>query len=1103
MSVLSSLWGCSSLWHFLNNRPEGRVSVLVAGSKREYDLILQEAEFFFSGVKVLPFPEYTQDPYEEARVLPEVFARRASTLDFLLNSKESCVVITTPYSLLKSLPPKDVFSGATAEIVVGRSYEREELEYILGYSGYVNVEMVEGAGEYAFRGDTLEVFPADSDIPCLIEFFDDEAERIAYVDIVTRRTKSTAKSVRLLPASEALFDVDDLMKNIIDVDIKDKIELYGKYAGSHWLTPSVHNMESFIDYVGEDYNMLFFTEDFRSIFTDFRVLIDDKMPDGENFWRNNFIAPSRMLLHMPPEKVNVMTDITSAESETMRYKSSAVIFAGKKGNLYQSMSAAMDIIKGYTSDGYKVLCSIESDRLAKLFTEFSKDYAYVPAKVDKFKEVDKAGLYLHPNKFRGGFVDDKMLFAVFTDEDIFGTAKKRPKRGKKELYSTTISDLEAGDHVVHVDYGIGIYVGLVHQSIGGVEGDFIQLEYDNNEFLYVPLSSIGQIQKYIGQEGSKPRISSLQTQQWKKVKAQAKARAKKIAMDLLKLYAQRKVEKGFAFTDDGQMLDEFEQLFEYDETDDQLAAIHDVYSDMENIMPMERLVCGDVGFGKTEVAMRAACKAVAGGKQVAVLVPTTVLARQHYLTFHKRFGEMPVKVDYVSRFRSAKDTREILQKLAKGELDILIGTHKMLSKEIEFQDLGLLIIDEEQRFGVAHKEKIKAMRNNVDVLYLSATPIPRTLQLSLSGIRDISTIDTPPVDRLPVITKVIKRDMEVKNAIQRELERGGQVFFLHNRVESITQVATGVRNMLPGATVAIAHGQMTSSELEKILMKFYSGETDVLVCTAIIENGIDIANANTIIINDAAHLGLAQIYQLKGRVGRSGRRGYCYLVVEQFSALTEVAQKRLRIIQQLSDLGSGVKIAFYDLQLRGAGDLLGADQSGFMVKVGYELFIAMIDEAVKDLKGITSISADTEVITGIPHFIPADYIEDTKIRLDYYRKFSEQEDMNGVREILHELSDIYGDLKPETENLGRIMLIKKLAGFANMEKIFIYSNKIKMVFTKGTPVNPQRIMEAIQKAGAGSKFDNEFTLSLFFEKEVNVLDKGINFISELIKIPTV
>ena len=1104
MSVLSSLWGCSSVWHFRNDRPEGRVSILVASSKREYDLILQEAEFFFTNVSVLPFPEYTQEPFEEARVLPEVFAKRASTLDFLLNRDDSCILVTTPYGLLKSLPPMDVFKSATSEIKLGESYEREELEYILAYSGYVHVEMVEGAGEYAFRGDTLEVFPADSEHPCLIEFFDDEADRISYVDVRTRKTIRTEKSVRLLPASEALFDTDDLSKYITDQDILDKIELYGKYAGCHWLTPSVHNMECLLDYVGDSYNFLFFTEDHRSVFTDFRVIIDDKIPSADvPFWGNNFLAPSRMLYFMEEGRVNTMIDISTDESENQRYKSSSMLFAGKKGNLYQSMSAAMEIIKRQTDEGFRVICSIESERLAKLFTEFSKDYAYVPAKVGKFSDVEKAGLYLHPEKFRGGFIDEKLMLSVVTDEDIFGTAKKRPKRGKKELYSTTISDLEPGDHVVHVDYGIGLYLGLVHQSIGGVEGDFIQLEYDNKEYLYVPLASIGQIQKYIGTEGSNPRISSLQTQTWKKVKAQAKAKAKKIAMDLLKLYAQRKVDKGFSFVDDGHMIEEFEQRFEYDETDDQLAAVHDVYNDMESSMPMERLVCGDVGFGKTEVAMRAACKAVAGGKQVAVLVPTTVLARQHYMTFFERFKELPVKVDYISRFRTAKDTREILVQLAKGELDILIGTHKMLAKEVEFQDLGLLVIDEEQRFGVAHKEKIKAMRSNVDVLYLSATPIPRTLQLSLSGIRDISTIDTPPMDRLPVITKVIKRDQEIRNAIQRELERGGQVYFLHNRVENIEQIAAGVKDMLPGANVAFAHGQMSSSELEKILMGFYSGKTDVLVCTAIIENGIDISNANTIVINNAAQLGLAQIYQLKGRVGRSVRRGYCYLIVEQFAGLTEVAQKRLKIIQQLSDLGSGVKIAFYDLQLRGAGDLLGADQSGFMVKVGYELFIAMIDEAVKDLKGITNISADTEIITGIPHFIPADYIEDTKIRLDYYRKFSETEDMNGVRELLHDLSDTYGELKPETENLGRVMLIKKLAGFANMEKVYLYSNKVKMVFTKGTPVNPQRIMDAIAKAGAGSKFENEFTLSLFFEKEQKVLDKTISFINELIKIPTV
>jgi transcription-repair coupling factor (superfamily II helicase) len=1103
MAHLCNLWGSASIWHFTNSRPEGKISIIVASGKREYDLVLQEAEFFFRNTPVLPFPEYTQEPFEEARVLPEIFAKRASTLDTLINTNSSAVVVTTPYALLKSLPPVDVFKSGCLDIKVGSSIEREELEYILTYSGYVLVEMVEGAGEYAFRGDTLEIFPADSITPCLIEFFDDEVERISYIDPRTRRTVKPASQVRLLPASEALFDTDDLKKHIHNTDILDKVELYGKYAGCHWLTGAVHNMVSLFDYTGGSFNLLFFTDDNRSLFSDFRVLIDGRMPSDEQHWKNSFLSSGELLFHLTQERINVFSDISSAQSVSTHYRSSAMIFAGKKGNVYQSMTAAMDIIKGLTNGGMRVICAIESERLAKLFVDFSKDYSYIPVKAGSIADIDKSGLYVYPEKFRGGFIDDKFQLAVITDEDIFGTAKKRTKRGKKELYSTSISDLETGDYVVHVDYGIGIYLGLVHQSIGGVEGDYIQLEYDNGEYLYVPLSSIGQIQKYIGTEGARPRINSLQTQQWKKVKAQARARAKKLAMDLLKLYAQRKVEKGFAFNDDGRILDEFEQRFEYDETDDQLTAIQDVYADMEAVMPMERLVCGDVGFGKTEVAMRAACKAVSCGKQVAVLVPTTVLARQHYLTFKERFRDLPVKIDYISRFRSAKDMREIFAALSKGGLDILIGTHKMLSKEVEFSDLGLLIIDEEQRFGVGHKERIKSMRSNVDVLYLSATPIPRTLQLSLSGIRDISTIDTPPVDRLPVITKVIKKDSEVKNAILRELERGGQVFFLHNRVENIETVAAGVRSMLPEAKIDVAHGQMTSGMLEKILMDFYSGETDVLVSTAIIENGIDIPNANTIIINDAAHLGLAQIYQLKGRVGRSGRRGYCYLVVEQFSSLSEVAQKRLKIIQQLSDLGSGVKIAFYDLQLRGAGDLLGADQSGFMVKVGYELFISMIDEAVKDMKGIANISADTEIITAIPHFIPADYIEDTKIRLDYYRKFSEAQDKQAVIEILNELSSTYGALKEATENLGRIMLIKKFAGFANMEKMYLYSNKTKMVFAKGTPVNPARLMEAIAKAGAGSKFENEYTLSLYFEKDAQCLDKTLHFITELIRIPTV
>ncbi|MGE4319473.1 MAG: transcription-repair coupling factor [Deferribacterales bacterium] len=1101
MSLFCNLWGCASVWHFFNNRPKGRVTVFLASGKREYELILQETAFFFSRSAVLPFPEYTQEPFEEARVLPEVISARAKTLYTLLNDDSSCIVVTTPYALLKSLPPQDVFKSSVIEIALGREYDRQELEYILNYSGYVHVELVDGQGEYAFRGDILEVFPAEHENPCLIEFFDDEAERISVIDRATRKPLKTQKNITLLPASEALFDAEDIKKHINDNEILDKVEMYGKYAGCQWLAPAVYGrMSSLFEYIGDDVSFVYFTEDYKTHISDTLSFIDGRTPDG-GFYDRNFINPSEVYTRMTPENTLILADIVTETAQPLNYKSSAMLFSGKKNNVYHSMSSAMEIIKEHTDKGFRVLCAIESDRLSALFSSFSVDYGYTAHKISNYSEIQQAGLYIFSEKFRGGFIDEKRLLAVFSDEDIFGITRKKPKRGKKELYSTTISDLESGDYVVHVDYGIGIYKGLVHQSIGGVEGDFLQLEYDNGEFLYVPLSSIGQLQKYIGSEGSKPRINSLQTQTWKKLKAQAGQRAKKIAFDLLQLYAQRKLEKGFAFKDDGTMLDEFEQLFEFDETDDQLTAIHDVYNDMENQLPMERLVCGDVGFGKTEVAMRAACKAVAGGKQVAVLVPTTVLARQHYLTFKKRFGTMPVQVDYVSRFRTAKEIKEILGRLASGDLDILVGTHKMLGKEIEFKDLGLLIIDEEQRFGVAHKEKIKAMKNNVDVVYLSATPIPRTLQLSLSGIRDISVIDTPPVDRLPVITKVVKKDLEIKTAIQRELERGGQVFYLHNRIEDIQQVTAGVKSMLPEARVTFAHGQMDASSLEKILMEFYSGNTDVLVCTAIIENGIDIPNVNTIIINDAAHLGLAQIYQLKGRVGRSVRRGYCYLVVPQFNALTQVAQKRLKIIQQLSDLGSGVKIAFYDLQLRGAGDLLGADQSGFIVKVGYELFIAMIDEAVKELKGVTNLFTDTEIITGIAHYIPADYIEDTRLRLDYYRKFSYVTTIEETMGLLAEMSALYGDVTDQTVNLGWIMLLKNLAGRAGIEKMYVYSSRIKMKFGQSVPVMPQTLMTAAGKVKAILKFDDEFTMSLYFENHTETFERTAGFLSAIVPEP--
>jgi transcription-repair coupling factor (superfamily II helicase) len=518
---------------------------------------------------------------------------------------------------------------------------------------------------------------------------------------------------------------------------------------------------------------------------------------------------------------------------------------------------------------------------------------------------------------------------------------------------------------------------------------------------------------------------------------------------------------------------------------------------MEDETPMERLVCGDVGFGKTEVAMRAACKAVIAGKQVAVLVPTTVLARQHYVTFKKRFAHMAVNVDFVSRFRTNDEIRKIKDNLAQGKIDILIGTHRILSTDIQFNDLHLLIIDEEQRFGVAHKEKIAAMRSNIDVLTLSATPIPRTLQLSLSGIRDMSTIETPPENRLPVIVKVMHHGEDVRRAIYKELERNGQIFFLHNRIKDIHTIYDYIKDMAPHARIAVAHGQTSSKDLEGILKAFYDGELDILISTTIIENGIDIPNVNAIFIDDAANFGLSQLYQLKGRVGRSQERGYCYLLVDDFQRLPPIAKKRLSIIQQLSELGSGLKIAMYDLQLRGAGDILGAAQSGFVTKVGYELFIKMIAEAVAELQQIHKSTVDTEVITQYPHYISADYIEDPRVRLDYYRTFAAVGDRSMMVSLFEELEGQYGELKDETTQLGYIMLIKNLATSLGVSKASIFPKLMKLYFSPSGDITPEILMATATRLKLNYRFAGEYEFVLAFRTAEETLSQGTSFLEIL------
>jgi transcription-repair coupling factor (superfamily II helicase) len=1096
-SKTGGLWGAGAAYRLKQLYSGGRI-ILIAPDRNRFDLLLSELIFFFGEDRVAPFPEYTQEPFEEARILPDILSMRVNTLHKLQNDFAG-VILTTPFAFAKTLPTTDTFSSSVITLKKGDTIDREELRYALEYAGYVNTELTSGKGEYTFRGDIAEIFTPQMENPVRIEFFDDEVDRIEVFDSFSRRTEKKLTQLIVLPADEALFDDDDLSKVAID-SVQEKAKVFGKFAGCHWFSPFIHkNMADITDYAGKGTVIYSLERDLEDVFISIDTLVKEKqdhysLPTGIE---KNFLTAEKIINYLNSKEIHLFEEAVDIDSNDGGLRSSAAYFTHEKKNLYQSVTDAATKIKELQDDSYKTVVCIESRKLKSLFLDFMRDHEIAVVEIHSAISVPSNGIGLYTEKVSGGFIDARGKLALITDEDIFGTVKKKVKKAKKEVYATSLSDLEPNDYVVHVDYGIGIYRGLVHKEIGGVEGDFLLLEYDGSEILYVPLDKIGQLQKYIGSEGRAPKVHSLQTSAWKKLKVQASTRAKKLAIDLLKLYADRKIRSGYAFRDDGVLVEKFEQGFEYDETDDQLAAIHDVYQDMEDEKPMERLVCGDVGFGKTEVAMRAACKAVASGKQVGVLVPTTVLARQHYVNFKKRFADMPVNVDYVSRYKTPSEIKKTLMKLAKGEIDIIIGTHRLLSKDIEFKDLGLLIIDEEQRFGVAHKEKITALKSNIDIIYLSATPIPRTLQLSMSGVRDISVIETPPEERLPVITRVIKADEEIKTAMMKELERGGQVYFLHNKVEDINSIADKIRNLVPHARLGVAHGQMTAEGMESVLYSFYQGELDVLICTTIVENGIDIANANTMIINNAAHFGLAQIYQLKGRVGRSRRRGYCYLLVPSMNSINEIARKRLKIIQQLSDLGSGVKIAFYDLQLRGAGDLLGADQSGFMVKIGYELFLQMIENAVKELKGEIDSSRDTEVASALPYFISADYVEDVSMRFDYYRRFSKISSKEEMYALIEELKAVYGDIRTETENLGWIMLMKHYAGKAYAEKLTIHTGRVRITFDKDTPVSPQKLMTAISKSRTIYKFENETSLILYFDKQEDFLEKTCSILSEL------
>ncbi|MDD4169641.1 MAG: transcription-repair coupling factor, partial [Desulfotomaculaceae bacterium] len=678
----------------------------------------------------------------------------------------------------------------------------------------------------------------------------------------------------------------------------------------------------------------------------------------------------------------------------------------------------------------------------------------IDCKIDAFYtgslegHVRAGNVAIAAGNLEGGFEFPFCRLVVLTEFDIYGQRKKLRRERKRYERLTPFVDMKVGDHIVHVNYGIGRYLGVVPLTIGGIQKEYLLVKYAGEDKLYVPVDQVGLIQKYLGSEGESPRLSRLGGGEWTRVKSRVKEAVREMAQDLLALYAARETVQGYAFGPDTVWQKEFEEAFPYEETPDQTRAVEDIKADMERSRPMDRLLCGDVGYGKTEVAMRAAFKAVMEGKQVAILVPTTILAQQHYNTFQQRLARYPVNVDVLSRFRTAREQRQVKLGLELGSIDIVIGTHRLVQEDVRFKDLGLLVIDEEQRFGVAHKERLKYISKNVDVLTLSATPIPRTLHMSLVGLRDTSILETPPKDRYPIQTYVMDEDPVLfREAIRRELGRGGQVFFVYNRVLDMERTAMWLQELVPEASIAIAHGQMKEDDLEQVMLDFLNGKFGVLVCTTIIENGLDISNVNTLLVKEANMMGLSQLYQLKGRVGRSNRLAYAYFTFRKDRVLGEAAEKRLAAIREFTELGSGFKIAMRDLEIRGAGNILGAEQHGHITAVGFDLYCRLLEEAVREAKGEElSQFNDTTIELPIEAYIPDDYISDTNQKVELYKRIAGLAASSALPDLEEELVDRFGDLHEAVQNLLAVAKVKLMAGSLKVKKISLLSGQLRLLF---------------------------------------------------------
>ncbi len=1061
------------------------------------------------------FPKKEITSYDYVAQSKEIEYKRIDVLNKMYlakQQKEPIIIVTTIEAVMQKMIAKDTLYQNVIDFKVGKTYLLDGIKEKLVGLGYERSDLIENKGQFSIRGGIVDVGLSEK-IGVRIEFWGDEVDSIRFFQISSQRSTEMLKEITIFPAHELIVqDLSEAVKNIQEKypeEIED-IELIknGDYISkiNKYFNEFYENQASFLDYMSDEY----------------LLLLDEKSKINQR--KTNIIEDNNKLIASLVEKEKFVPEaIENISKFEYNFEEKQIIyleqndsikniqkyyFETREINFYNlQLDLLLADIVPYQKNKKKVVLlagnEISAKKLCDILKENQINYKYE----QEAENVKPGEIIVTIGGFSSGFENYDLNLIVISLQNNF----EEPVKRKKKLSSTfkdsekiVFADLKPGDIVVHQTHGIGQFIGVNTITADGVTKDYIKIKYRNDDILYVPTNSLDSVRKYIGGgDNSSPRLNKLGGKEWSATTSKVKKNLEAVAKDLIELYAKRQKIKGFSFSPDTPWQKQFEDSFPYTETDDQLRCIQDVKKDMEKPQPMDRLLCGDVGYGKTEVAIRAAFKAVMDQKQVAYLVPTTILANQQYEEFKTRMQEFAINVELLNRFKTKKEQDEIIKKLKLGEVDVVVGTHRLLSEDVNFKDLGLLIIDEEHRFGVKDKEKIKKLRTNIDVLTMTATPIPRTLHMSIVGVRDMSVIYEPPHNRKPVQTYVLEYDQEViTEAITKEIERGGQVFYLFNQVEGIEKKANEISMLVPEAKVGFAHGKMSGRELEEIMESFINHEINVLVCTTILESGIDIPNANTIIVENADRLGLAQLYQIRGRVGRSDKQAYAYVTYKRDKLLSEVADKRLKAIKEFTEFGSGFKIAMRDLEIRGAGSMLGEMQHGHMEQVGYDTYCKLLDEVIKEMQGIEVVEEqDVQIDLAVSSYIPDNFIENSSQKIEIYQNIALCRTEEELQNVIDEVIDRYGRLPKELENLIDIARIKQLARKANILKIAQRENGIVFYFVK-EKIRPEMVNTLITKYPMLVKFSNavEPYVTLRIKENENVIEKAKEFLNTVIEI---